>query len=153
MSADTAQRVIAVIAKFKKIPEDQITTETSLKDLELDSLDGLNLVFELEEEFDIFIPDDKALTLQNVGEMVTGIDMLLAEKANGENAAEDAKTSAKEPASEPAATAAETESVKETATEKPVSETDLTKEAESKTTAAKTATAKKSQSKKTEKKL
>lgn len=86
MSADTAQRVIAVIAKFKKISEDQISLDTSLKDLELDSLDGLNLVFELEEEFNIFIPDDKALTLQNVGEMVEGIDALLADEASSKDA-------------------------------------------------------------------
>lgn len=86
MSADTAQRVIAVIAKFKKIPEDQISLDTSLKDLELDSLDGLNLVFELEEEFNIFIPDDKALTLQNVGEMVEGIDALLADESASKDA-------------------------------------------------------------------
>lgn len=77
MNADTAQRVIHVIAKFKKIPEEQIALDTSLKNLELDSLDGLNLVFELEEEFNIFIPDDKALMLQTVGEMVEGIDALL----------------------------------------------------------------------------
>lgn len=85
MNADTAQRVISVIAKFKKIPEEQVSLDTSLKDLELDSLDGLNMVFELEEEFNIFIPDDKALTLQTVGEMVEGIDVLLAEKAAATN--------------------------------------------------------------------
>lgn len=78
MSAETAERTIAVIAKFKNMPADQISLETSLQDLELDSLDGLNLVFELEEEFDILIPDDKALTMKTVGEMVEGIDRLLA---------------------------------------------------------------------------
>lgn len=78
MSAETADRTIAVIAKFKNMEADQISLETSLKDLELDSLDGLNLVFELEEEFDILIPDDKALTMKTVGEMVEGIDLLLA---------------------------------------------------------------------------
>ncbi|MCW5961007.1 MAG: hypothetical protein KIS76_12665 [Pyrinomonadaceae bacterium] len=76
MNSDTAQRTIAVIAKFKNMPEDQVTLETQLKDLEMDSLDGLNLIFELEEEFDILIPDDKALTMKSVGEMVEGIDHL-----------------------------------------------------------------------------
>lgn len=78
MSADTAARTIAVIAKFKNMEADQITLATSLKDLELDSLDGLNLVFELEEEFDILIPDDKALAMKTIGEMVDGINLLLA---------------------------------------------------------------------------
>lgn len=81
MSSDTAQRTIAVIAKFKNMPEDQLTLETELKDLEMDSLDGLNLIFELEEEFDILIPDDKALTMKSIGEMVEGIEHLRSGEA------------------------------------------------------------------------
>lgn len=78
MSAETAEKTIAVIAKFKNMPPEELTLDTALKDLEMDSLDGLNLVFELEEEFDILIPDDKALTMKTVGEMVEGIDLLLS---------------------------------------------------------------------------
>lgn len=76
MTTDTAERTIAVIAKFREIPEDQITLETSLEELKMDSLDGLNLIFELEEEFDIMIPDDKALQMKTIGEMVAGIDLI-----------------------------------------------------------------------------
>ena len=76
MITDTAERTIAVIAKFREIPEDQITLETSLAELKMDSLDGLNLIFELEEEFDIMIPDDKALQMKTIGEMVAGIDLI-----------------------------------------------------------------------------
>lgn len=78
MSADTATRIIAVIAEFRGAPVDQFSIETSMDELEMDSLDGLNLIFELEEEFDIMIPDDKALTMKTIGEMVDGIDRLLA---------------------------------------------------------------------------
>lgn len=78
MSAETAERTIAVIAEFKDMPADQLSLETSMKELELDSLDGLNLIFELEEAFDIMIPDDKALSMKTIGEMVEGIDRLLA---------------------------------------------------------------------------
>ena len=76
MNTDTAERTIAVIAKFREIPEDQITLETSLEELKMDSLDGLNLIFELEEEFDIMIPDDKALKMKTIGNMVAGIDLI-----------------------------------------------------------------------------
>jgi acyl carrier protein len=76
MNTDTAERTIAVIAKFREIPEDQVTLETSLEELKMDSLDGLNLIFELEEEFDIMIPDDKALKMKTIGEMVAGIDLI-----------------------------------------------------------------------------
>lgn len=85
MSKETAKRTIAVFAEFKDVPEDEITLETSLEEMELDSLDALNLVFELEEEFDIMIPDDKAFEMKTVAEMVEGIDTLLALKAEGKD--------------------------------------------------------------------
>lgn len=75
---DVASRVISVIAKFKKIPEDSITPETTLESFGLDSLDGLNLIFELEEEFDITIPDEQALKLKTVGEIIDNLEKLLA---------------------------------------------------------------------------
>ncbi len=78
MNGDTAQRTIAVIAKFKSKPVEELSLDTALTDLEMDSLDGLNLIFELEEEFDILIPDDKALTMKTIREMVEGIDLLLS---------------------------------------------------------------------------
>lgn len=76
MDNDTAERTISVIAKFREVPEDQITLDTTLEELKMDSLDGLNLIFELEEEFDIMIPDDKALKMKTIGNMVTGIDII-----------------------------------------------------------------------------
>jgi acyl carrier protein len=87
MNSETVERTIAVIAKFKNIPNENITVETALNDLGMDSLDGLNLIFELEEEFDILIPDDEALTMKSVGEMVSGIEHLLNSKNQKENAA------------------------------------------------------------------
>ncbi len=78
MADSTAQRTISVIARFKKIPEDKISLDTSLEELGLDSLDALNLIFELEEEFKISVPDERALKLRTVGQMVEGIDYLLS---------------------------------------------------------------------------
>jgi acyl carrier protein len=88
MNVETAERTMAVIAKFKNLPVEELSLETALKDLEMDSLDGLNLIFELEEEFDIMIPDDKALTMKTVKEMVEGIDLLLSAEVPEETAAE-----------------------------------------------------------------
>ncbi len=87
MSNETAKKTIAVVADFKEMPEDQITAETTLEELELDSLDSLNLVFEMEETFDITIPDEKAFEMKTIGEMIDGIEKLLAAKASGEDAA------------------------------------------------------------------
>ncbi|MGI9056781.1 MAG: acyl carrier protein [Pyrinomonadaceae bacterium] len=91
MNTDTAERTIAVIAKFREVPEDQITLDTTLEELKMDSLDGLNLIFELEEEFDIMIPDDKALKMKTIGEMVTGIDLIRSGESLDEVTEEDFK--------------------------------------------------------------
>ena len=87
MSEQTvAERVIKVFANFKKVPPEEITMDTTFESLGLDSLDGLNLVFELEEEFDIMIPDDKVQMMKSVAEAVEGIEWLLANPVD--NAAE-----------------------------------------------------------------
>lgn len=71
------ERVIKVFADFKKASTDDITTETSFEELGMDSLDGLNLVFELEEEFGIIIPDDRVKEMRSVGQAIEGIEWLL----------------------------------------------------------------------------
>jgi acyl carrier protein len=81
MSDTVAQKVIAAIAKTKKIPAETITLDSTLDELKIDSLDGLNLFFDLEETLDISIPDDKAMTMRNVREIVDGIERLVAQKS------------------------------------------------------------------------
>lgn len=78
--------MIKVFANFKKVTPEEITMETTFESLGLDSLDGLNLVFELEEEFDIMIPDDKVQMMKSVSQAVEGVEWLLANPVD--NAAE-----------------------------------------------------------------
>ncbi len=80
MSDAVAQKVIAAIAKMKRIPEETVTLDSSLEELRIDSLDGLNLFFELEEAFDINIPDDGAKSMRSVRQIVEGLDLLIAQK-------------------------------------------------------------------------
>lgn len=82
MNSDIAEKAISVIAEFKEIDRDKISLETKLDDLEMDSLDALNLVFELEEAFDVTIPDEQAFETKTVGEMVSGIEKLVEMKEN-----------------------------------------------------------------------
>ena len=74
-------RVIEVIAKSRGIAVETITPETTFADLSMDSLDGLRLVFALEEEFGVDIPDDAAKEFKSVREVVKGLETLLAKKA------------------------------------------------------------------------
>lgn len=75
--ASVAERVIKVFAAFKKVDPSEIKMETTFEELGLDSLDGLNLIFELEEEFDLMVPDDKVQSMKSVAEAVEGIQWLL----------------------------------------------------------------------------
>lgn len=77
------ERVIRVFADFKKVPPEEITMDTTFEELGFDSLDGLNLVFELEEEFDMTIPDDRVGDMKGVRQAVEGIQALLDAKAAG----------------------------------------------------------------------
>ena len=52
-----------------------------------DSLDGINILFALEGEFDLDIPDDAARGIRTVREMVEGIEKLLAAKSPAKSGA------------------------------------------------------------------
>jgi acyl carrier protein len=81
MPDDLAARVIQVIAKTQHLPPETITIDQTFADLKFDSLDGMNILFAIETEFDISIPDDQAVKIKSVREMVDGIQKLLAAKA------------------------------------------------------------------------
>jgi acyl carrier protein len=65
------------------VSKDQVTKDTSfINDLGADSLDTVELVMELEEEFDITIPDEKAEEIQTVGQAVSYIEEHLKNKTS-----------------------------------------------------------------------
>ena len=43
----------------------------------MDSLDALNIIFSLEEEFDISIPNEEAIKMKSVGQAITGVEQML----------------------------------------------------------------------------
>lgn len=83
MAETVEERVRRVFADFKKVPREEITMDTTFEELGLDSLDGLNLVFELEEEFDVTIPDNQVQELRSVRQTVDGVEALLRAKEEG----------------------------------------------------------------------
>jgi acyl carrier protein len=73
--ASVQERVIDIVAEQLGVDKEKITPETSfVNDLGADSLDTVELVMELEEEFDITIPDDAAEKIQTVGQAVQYIE-------------------------------------------------------------------------------
>ena len=85
MFEQTAQRVVEVIANTQKIEKNKVTLDSTFEELQIDSLDGLNIVFALENEFDIDIPDDQAKELSTVRQAAERIHALLESRAQGAN--------------------------------------------------------------------
>jgi len=77
MDQDLAQRVISVIAKTQHLDDAKITLDSRYEELGIDSLDGINILFALENEFDISIPDEAAKQIRSVRQTVEGVEKLL----------------------------------------------------------------------------
>jgi len=80
MSDDLITRVTNVIAKTQHIPPESVTIDKTFEELKIDSLDGMNILFAVESEFNVDIPDDAAKSIRSVREMAEGIEKLLAAK-------------------------------------------------------------------------
>ena len=77
---ELGRRIIRVIAETQRIPAQGISLDSTFEELKIDSLDGINIVFALENEFDVNIPDDGVQNMRSVRETVAGIRRLLEEK-------------------------------------------------------------------------
>jgi acyl carrier protein len=80
MNDDLVARVLGVIAKTQHLAPESVTIDSSFEDLKIDSLDGINILFALESEFDVDIPDDAAKQIRSVRQAAEGIEKLLAAK-------------------------------------------------------------------------
>jgi acyl carrier protein len=78
MPAELIDRVIAIIASTQKIPAESIKPESTFPELKIDSLDAINIIFALENEFNINIPDDAAKDVSTVRDLTDGIAQLIA---------------------------------------------------------------------------
>ena len=77
----TTERVMEVITKTQRLAPGTVTPASTFEELKIDSLDGINILFALENEFDINIPDEEARQIRSVAEMVAGVEQLLAAKS------------------------------------------------------------------------
>ncbi|MFC7442416.1 acyl carrier protein [Laceyella putida] len=69
--ADTLERVKKIIVERLDVDAAEVTLEASIKeDLGADSLDVVDLIMELEDEFDLEISDDEAAKISTVGDIV-----------------------------------------------------------------------------------
>ena len=69
------ERVRTMLAEQLEIDEDRITMDSNImEDFDADSLDVVDMVMSLEDEFGIEVPDDAIETLRTVGDVVNFVD-------------------------------------------------------------------------------
>ncbi len=80
MSDEITQRVLKVIATSKRIPPETVTIESDFQQLNIDSMDAVEILFALENEFDISIPDEEVRQVRTVRQMAQGVEKLVSAK-------------------------------------------------------------------------
>ena len=80
--AEIEEKVIQIVSEQLSDDKGEISKDTSfVNDLNADSLDTVELVMELEDEFDLTIPDEDAEKLKTVGEAIGFIQKHLDSKS------------------------------------------------------------------------
>jgi len=80
---ELTERVRGIIAAAQHVPVEKITADSTFEELGIDSLDGINILFAVESEFNINIPDDAAQKIRSVRDVIDGIAKLLESGAGG----------------------------------------------------------------------
>lgn len=88
MSETIQDRVLKVIATTQRIPIERVTPQSTFEELGIDSMDSINILFDLESEFDIEIDDEDAKKIHTIEEMIAGVTFLVENKGKEKPASE-----------------------------------------------------------------
>jgi acyl carrier protein len=78
---ELTQRVLRIIAETQRKELSQVTIDSSFEELGIDSMDGVNIIFALENEFGINVPDEEVKNIRSVRDMVEGVRKLVEQGA------------------------------------------------------------------------
>ena len=84
--AELTERVRGIIATTQHLSQEKVTADSTFEELGIDSLDGINILFAVENEFNINIPDDAAQNIRSVRDVVDGIAKLIESGQGGQTA-------------------------------------------------------------------
>ncbi len=68
------EKIKAIISEEFEIDEEEITMDSTMDDLQIDSIDAVDLTMAIEDEFDISIPDEELEGFKNVGDVVRYVE-------------------------------------------------------------------------------
>ena len=77
MDQELANKVIGIVAAVKKVGPESVRLESTFEELGIDSLDRINILFELENEFNIDVPDEQARSIRSVQDIVDRLGTFL----------------------------------------------------------------------------
>lgn len=83
MDQELANKVIAIVAAVKQVSPESVRLESTFEELGIDSLDRINILFELENAFDIDVPDEQARSIRSVQDIVERLGGFLQSRAKG----------------------------------------------------------------------
>ncbi len=76
-----AEKIFEIVAKERRLDRATLSLETRLEDIEIESVDLVEIIFAIEDEFDIDVPqEENAFKLETMGDIVAGVKRLIAEK-------------------------------------------------------------------------
>ncbi|HET7205651.1 MAG TPA: phosphopantetheine-binding protein [Terriglobales bacterium] len=84
METQFTTKILAIVAAVKRVDPETIRLDASFEELGFDSLDKLNMLFELENAFDIEVPDDEARAIETVKQMVERLEFHLVQQRSKE---------------------------------------------------------------------
>ena len=82
MDEELASKVIGIVAAVKQMSPESVRAESTFEELGIDSLDRINILFELENAFDIDVPDDEARSITSVNGIIERLSVYLQDRAS-----------------------------------------------------------------------
>ena len=79
----TFERLRQILAKEFEVAPELIHPAARMDELAIDSLAVIEVIFQLEDEFEISFPQEQARTLQTIGDLVSCVDRLVTEQRAG----------------------------------------------------------------------
>ncbi len=78
---DIKDKIFDIFAKEARLDRASLSLDTTLADLKIESLDMVQILFGIEDTFDVYVPqDDQNFKLSTMRDVVDGVKRLLAEK-------------------------------------------------------------------------
>ena len=79
--SDVEAKIRDIIAKEAQIDASKLTLDAKLAELDIESIDLVSIIYNIEEEYDIYIPqDDEQFKLESFRDVVDGVNDLITKK-------------------------------------------------------------------------